>query len=367
MVIFDTGHQTLPYKIINSGIDFLNNSINTISFEKFQTFNKEKYNFSSNGHTGNSLGTAIGYCLANPNARVACVIGDAAFENNYILQALINIKKLKIKNLDIFIVVNNFSIDEYESFFVSLSDKETFFSEFGLSYFQIKDGHDLKKIKNQLDKKFMKNNNIFYVNTIKGNGLKSNVKGSHKLFMSENNVKNYLTKEVESKLLDKNTYLISCAMNLKIKNKNYIDVGINEELAFLISSGLIKSGKKVYLYIYSTFLERCIYVLKHNNLLDSDNLIVIVDRNGKNQGDGETHDGYLDILFLSYLKNHKIIFTHTKESLIKSLSETHNKTVFVKLPKDFIEKKLLIDFNNKKDALYITNDVEILKILIEKN
>lgn len=55
---------------------------------------------------GNALGTAIGISLANPNKRVICFISDAQLYMGSILESILAMQNLKIKNIALIIDYN---------------------------------------------------------------------------------------------------------------------------------------------------------------------------------------------------------------------------------------------------------------------
>ncbi|QRG87389.1 1-deoxy-D-xylulose-5-phosphate synthase [Bulleidia sp. zg-1006] len=95
--------------------------------------------------------------------------------------------------------------------------------------------------------------------------------------------------------------------------KRSFDTGIAEEHAATFAAGLALSGKKPFLCIYSSFLQRA-YDQVHHDIARQDARVVIgVDHAGLVGGDGETHQGIYDVAFLRTIPN--IMITHGKDAI----------------------------------------------------
>jgi len=67
------------------------------------------------------------------------------------------------------------------------------------------------------------------------------------------------------------------------------------------------NNKKVFLPIYSTFLQRAYDQLLHDASRHNTNIVIGVDRAGLNPNDGETHQGIYDIAYLKAIPNIEIL------------------------------------------------------------
>ena len=79
----------------------------------------------------------------------------------------------------------------------------------------------------------------------------------------------------------------------------FFDVGIAEEHAVTFASGLAKKGMLPVFAVYSTFFQRCYDQLVHDISLQKLKVIFAIDRAGFVGEDGETHNGLMDVAFLS--------------------------------------------------------------------
>ncbi|MGM0499442.1 MAG: 1-deoxy-D-xylulose-5-phosphate synthase [Bacillota bacterium] len=94
-------------------------------------------------------------------------------------------------------------------------------------------------------------------------------------------------------------------MNIFAKEhpERYYDVGIAEQHAITMSTGLAKGGMKPVAAIYSTFLQRGYDQVIHDAALQNIDLTIAVDRAGIVGNDGETHQGLFDYSFLRPVPN----------------------------------------------------------------
>lgn len=87
--------------------------------------------------------------------------------------------------------------------------------------------------------------------------------------------------------------------------ERYFDVGICEQHAVGLANGLVYTGLKPVVAIYSTFLQRAYDQVFHDVCLqERDNAVVFcMDRGGLVGNDGPTHHGVFDIAYLRHLPN----------------------------------------------------------------
>ena len=114
---------------------------------------------------------------------------------------------------------------------------------------------------------------------------------------------------------DKDVVAITAAMpdgtGLREFSKNFperfFDVGIAEEHAVTLSAGMASSGLKPVFAVYSTFLQRAYDEIIHDVCIQNLPVVFAIDRAGVVGEDGETHQGILDISYLSTMPNMTIV------------------------------------------------------------
>ncbi|WP_319369938.1 1-deoxy-D-xylulose-5-phosphate synthase [uncultured Ilyobacter sp.] len=97
------------------------------------------------------------------------------------------------------------------------------------------------------------------------------------------------------------------------------DVGIAEGHAVTFAGGLAISGKKPYVAIYSTFLQRAYSQLIHDISLQNLPVRFIVDRAGIVGEDGKTHQGVYDISYFLSIEGFTVIAPTTCKELEETL------------------------------------------------
>ena len=133
----------------------------------------------------------------------------------------------------------------------------------------------------------------------------------------------------------------------KEAGKQFIDVGIAEEHAATLAAGLAISGKKPFLSIYSSFLQRCYDQINHDICRMDLNVVIGIDRAGLVGADGDTHHGVFDIGILRSLPN--IIIAQPKDSieaqdlLYTAFKQPH--PFAIRIPRG------TIDYNSNNDEL----------------
>jgi len=80
--------------------------------------------------------------------------------------------------------------------------------------------------------------------------------------------------------------------------KRFFDVGIAEGHGVTFSAGLAKAGKRPYVAIYSSFLQRAYDQILEDVCLQNLPVTFCIDRAGVVGADGETHHGLFDLVYL---------------------------------------------------------------------
>ena len=219
--------------------------------------------------------------------------------------------------------------------------KEGFiFEELGIKYYGPIHGHDFKEMINYLKiAKKEKKPVLLHVITEKGKGYKFSeedkdgnwhgvspfdiesgkpLKHKNDLISWSEVISNHLYKFAKE---DKDLIVITPAMTNgsklnKFKNtypKQFIDVGIAEEHALILANALALSGKKPFISIYSTFLQRGYDQILHDIARMNSNVIIGIDRAGISPADGISHQGIYDIPMMMSIPN--MIIMQPKDSI----------------------------------------------------
>ena len=216
------------------------------------------------------------------------------------------------------------------------------FEEFGLDYLGPIDGHNMKDLLNAFEtakEKAEDHTVVVHVCTEKGKGYapcENDTRGAwHGVGPFDVKTGKLLkepqpgTKSWSAVIADHLSFLsrenpdilcITPAMRVGSKLENYFrefpdrsfDTGIAEEHAATLAAGLAASGKRPFLCVYSTFLQRAYDQINHDICRMDLPVVIGCDRAGIVGNDGATHHGVFDISFLRSLPN--IILAQGKDA-----------------------------------------------------
>lgn len=114
------------------------------------------------------------------------------------------------------------------------------------------------------------------------------------------------------------------------------DVGIAEEHGVIFGGALALTDKKVFIALYSTFLQRTYDQLIHDISIQNLPVKFIIDRAGIVGEDGKTHQGIFDIAFLLTIPNMVIVAPTTCEELKEAMdmAKDYNKgPIAIRIPR----------------------------------
>lgn len=251
--------------------------------------------------------------------------------------------------------------------------KGNIFTDLGFAYIGPIDGHNIKEIEKALMRaKFTKKSVVIHACTLKGKGYKfaeedetgywhgvgpfnldsGEPKRKNENQQSWSKVFSVLTElELEE---HKNSILISPATimgaglnDLRSKYKDrVIDVGIAEEHAATLASGLALGGMHPIISVYSTFLQRAYDEVSHDLARMKISATFLVDRAGLVGADGETHQGIYDESYLASIPNVVVTMPSTIDEAKALYDESFNNhgPFFIRLPRTCVCKQE--NFNN---------------------
>lgn len=205
-----------------------------------------------------------------------------------------------------------------------IATRQNLFDGLNIRYFGPFNGNDVTKVVKVLnDIKDMSGPKILHLRTVKGKGYAAAEKDPGAWhapgnFIPEEGVKisssepNYLWQDVFGEALvqlaDQNkdilgitaAMLSGTSMNKMMEKypSRTFDVGISEGHAVTFAGGLAATGKKPFVAIYSSFLQRAYDNIIHDVAIQQLPVTFCIDRAGVVGEDGVTHHGLLDIAYL---------------------------------------------------------------------
>ena len=200
------------------------------------------------------------------------------------------------------------------------------FEELGFRYFGPVDGHNIDQLVNMLkEMKHLPGPKILHVTTIKGKGYapaEANQWKYHGVTPFDPATGEFVKKPAPETFTqrfgktlirlakaDPKIIAITAAMpdgtglveyGKELPNQFY-DVGMCEQHAVGLASGLARGGMKPVAAIYSTFLQRAFDQVIHDVCIQNLPVVFAMDRGGLVGDDGITHHGVFDIAYLSPL------------------------------------------------------------------
>ena len=322
-LILDVGHQCYAHKILTGRKDDFVSLRSNGGIAGFPKREESIYDAANTGHSSTSASLACGMLrYGHDGSQIVALIGDGAMTGGLIYEAFNDVKTIGkkfiavINNNDMSISKNVGSVAEY------LRDLDTVrqpFREYGIKYYGSVDGHNIQDlIKAFTFARECKNSIIINVHTQKGKGYEEAEKHPDKYHSYSpsraegGSFSSCMGKKLaELAARDERIFAITAAMAdgtgldavQKAVPSRFVDVGIAEEHALCMASGMAMSGAKPYFAVYSSFLQRAYDQVIHDMCLNNCAVTLCIDRAGFVPGDGETHQGVYDISFLRSVKN----------------------------------------------------------------
>ncbi|MCM8821271.1 MAG: 1-deoxy-D-xylulose-5-phosphate synthase [Candidatus Omnitrophica bacterium] len=225
-----------------------------------------------------------------------------------------------------------------------------FFEKLGIKYFGPIDGHDINQILDVLKNIFFYQGPVLlHTITRKGKGYKHSEDNPEKFHsvgpfdvktgeqLGQKTSTGFFVGNLLEELGEKHNFcVITSAMEYglgfdrfaKKFPDRFFDVGIAESHSIIFGAGLAKAGKKVFIGIYSTFLQRTYDQIFHDICLQNLPVVILIDRAGIISGDGPTHQGIYDLAVLQTIPNITIFCPYS----IKNLREILELTIDCKMP-----------------------------------
>lgn len=228
----------------------------------------------------------------------------------------------------------------------SIYRSSTMFEDLGFTYLGPVNGNstdDLEKIFERA--KSIEEPCLIHVKTVKGKGYEKaeedpslyhgvgsfDIESGASGKSGESFTEAFASRLTEAAREDERVCAITAAMEdgtgLKLFKEQYpnrfFDVGIAEEHAVTFSAALAHSGLRPVFCVYSTFLQRAFDQIMHDCAILNENLVIAIDRAGIVGGDGVTHQGIFDTVFLNSVPNIKVYspssYAEAKEALTEAL------------------------------------------------
>lgn len=377
-IIWDVSHQCYPHKILTGRKQAYTDDDHFREVNGFTDPGESVHDIFRIGHSSTSISLALGLAKGRDvfgnDENIVAIIGDGALSGGEAYEGF-NYAGEYGKNLILIINDNAQSISEnHGGLFSELGKlRETggahpnnYFKSLGLDYKYLDEGHDVAKIVNLLQSvKGTAKPVVLHIHTTKGKGLpyaEQDAEQWHSAspFHSEdgtpvNGYPNYdMTLHdslVELLNTDKHSVVITAATPRAVgfvgedramwmRTGRFIDVGIAEENAMAISSGIAKYGGTAVFCAYAPFLQRTYDQLSHDVCLNNSPTTILVLMPGAYGMKSNTHLGLCDIQMFSHVPNLVYLSPAYKEEylqMLKYATSQKNHPTAIRVPNRFYE------------------------------
>ena len=352
-IVYDVSHQSYTHKILTGRKNAFINPDEYKTVTGYTEPSESEHDFFIVGHTSTSVSLACGLAKARDikggKENIIAVIGDGSLSGGEAYEGLNN-AAASGKNIIILVNDNDMSIAEnYGGLYKNLEllresngkAENNFFKALGFEYHYIDNGNDIESLIDIFSKvKDIDHPVVIHMHTIKGKGYKDaeeNKEAFH--WVSPFNLETKepvnkptsgesyrsITEEFLMKKASEDPKVVAITAgtpssvslgNFRNEFKNqFIDVGIAEEHAVALASGIASQGGKPVVGFLSSFIQRTYDQLSQDLAINNNPALIMVYGGGITGGD-VTHLGIFDIPLISNIPNIVYLAPTNKEEYI---------------------------------------------------
>ena len=378
-IVYDVSHQSYPHKMLTGRKDAFLYEEHYDDVSGYSEPDESEHDHFIIGHTSTSVSLACGLAkgrdLCGGKENVIAVIGDGSLSGGEALEGLDYASELK-SHLIIVINDNDMSIAEnhgglYQNLKL-LRDTDgkaecNLFKAMGLDYVFVKDGNDIQQLIDVFTQ--VKDSTIpvaVHICTQKGKGYAPaeehkeqwhycapfNIETGESLYPMGGEDYSSVTAEYLLKKMKEDPKVVAITSatptvmgftedKRKEAGSQFVDVGIAEETAVALASGIAKNGGKPVYGVYSSFVQRT-YDQLSQDLCINNNAATIVVYAGTVFGMNDvTHLGLYDISMMANIPNIVGIAPTTKQEYLAMLDwsiEQNAYPVCIRIPGGAMEE-----------------------------
>ena len=355
-MVFDVSHQTYPHKMLTGRKDAYLYEEHYDDVTGYSCPQESEHDHFTVGHTSTSVSLACGLAkardLRGESANVIAIIGDGSLSGGEALEGMDFAAELD-SNMIIVVNDNDMSIAENHGGLYSNLKllRETngqaecnLFKAMGLDYVYVDHGNDLRELIGAFKQvKDSKKPVVVHINTLKGKGYKPAEEHKeewhwHLPFDIETGkshfpeVEDYssVTCEYLIEKMKKDPTVVAITSGTptilgftqekrKQAGRQFVDVGIAEETAVALASGIAKGGGKPVYGVYSSFIQRTYDQISQDLCIDGNPATIVVYTGSVFGMTDVTHLGLQDIPMLSNIPGLVYLAPTTKEEYLSML------------------------------------------------
>lgn len=340
-IIWDVSHQCYAHKMLTGRRQAYTDKAHFGDVTGFTNIEESEHDLFTVGHTATSISLALGMAkardISEKKENIIAIIGDGAMSGGEAYEAL-NYAGEYDKNLIIILNDNDQSIGEnHGGLYTKLSELrntagqsvDNIFKGLNLDYRYLEDGHNVEKLVELFESvKDIDHPIALHIYTIKGKGLSYTEEKREDWHSAgpfniadgspKNGTPNY-DMTIHDSIIDlynrdERAVVIAAAtpraMGFVGKERadyieagRFIDVGIAEENAMAMASGLAKYGITAVFGAYGTFLQRTYDQLIHDLCLNNSPATILVLMPGAFGMKSNTHFSMCDIQLFAHVPN----------------------------------------------------------------
>ena len=356
-IVYDVSHQSYPHKMLTGRKDAYLYEEHFEDVSGYTNPEESEHDFFNVGHTSTSISLASGLVkardLKGDKENVIAVIGDGSLSGGEALEGLDFASELQ-SNFIIIVNDNDMSIAEnhgglYKNLKELRESKGTcacnLFKAMNLEYIYVEDGNNLETLIHTFyDIKDINHPIVVHINTQKGKGYqiaeenKENwhwcipfdiETGKPKVTFEGENYGD-LTADYLLYKMKKDSKVVALVAGVPTNigftkdkreraGKQFVDVGIAEEHAIAMASGIAKNGGKPVFATHSSFMQRTYDQLSQDLCVNNNPATILVNTASVYGMNDVTHLGLYDIAMMSNIPNLVYLAPTSKEEYFAML------------------------------------------------
>ena len=355
-LVFDVSHQTYPHKILTGRAHGFLDDADTRAISGYSSpIESPEYDYFEIGHTSTAISLATGLQkgrdVLGGTENIVAIVGDGSLSGGEAFEGL-NTAAALGTNIIIVVNDNEMSIAEnHGGLYANLHLlRETygqaelnFFKTFGFDYYYLENGHNLASLVDIFRRvKDTPRPTVVHIHTEKGHGYAPAVEKQEawhyrspfdretgkstgprdKSEYMPSLLGDFLREEMKR---DPKLIVVASAVPMGLgftadrrreAGAQYIDVGIAEEEAVALASGMAKRGARPVYFTYATFLQRTYDQIAQDLCVNSNPAVINVLGASIFGMNDFTHICFFDIAMLSHIPNLVYLAPTTYEELV---------------------------------------------------
>lgn len=379
-LVFDVSHQCYTHKMLTGRKEAFLDPTKYVTVSGYTNPHESEHDFFTVGHTSTSVSLACGLAkardLKQDKENIIAVIGDGSLSGGEAYEGLSNVGEMGT-NMIIVVNDNEMSIAEnHGGLYGNLKELResqgnspcNFFKSLGLDYLYVDNGNDITALIAAFQQvKDATRPVVVHIHTQKGKGYVFAEQNREKYHWggpfnlqtgaSKNSgadedycdlTGQFLLKEMAS---DPTLVAISSGTPTVIgfteerrlqAGRQFVDVGIAEEHAVALASGIAANGGKPVYGVYSTFIQRCYDQLSQDLCINNNPAVIAVFAGTVNGMNDVTHLGFFDIPLMANIPNMVYLAPTCKEeyfAMMRWAIQQREHPVAIRVPGVVVESR----------------------------